>query len=75
MIAPLPDAAAARSLARLRPAIAEDAHRLLERGDTVGFLARLDLWFADVHVPISSLYGEQRDGLVEGLVRTALQAA
>ena len=74
MIAPLPDAAAARSLARLRPAIAEDAHRLLERGDAVGFLARLDLWFADVHVPISSLYGEQCDGLVEGLVRTALQA-
>ena len=57
MIAPLPDAAAARSLARLRPAIAEDAHRLLERGDAVGFLARLDLWFADVHVPISELYG------------------
>ena len=51
VIAPLPDAAAARSLARLRPAVAEDAHRLLEHGDAVGFLARLDLWFADVHVP------------------------
>ena len=43
MIAPLPDAAAARSLARLRPALAEDAHRVLPHGDAVGFLARLDL--------------------------------
>ena len=75
MIAPLPDAAAARSLARLRPALAEDAHRALPRGDAVGFLARLDLWFSDVHVPISRLYGEQCDGLVERLLRIALAAA
>ena len=74
MIAPLPDAAAARSLARLRPAVAEDAHRLLEHGDAVGFLARLDLWFADVHVPVSSLYGEQCDGLVGQLLQVALAA-
>ena len=74
MIAPLPDAAAARSLARLRPAVAEDAHRLLDHGAAVGFLARLDLWFADVHVPISSLYGEQCDGLVGQLLQVALAA-
>ena len=75
MIAPPPDAAAARSLARFRPTLAEDVHRALPRGDAVGFLARLDLWFPDVHVPISRLYGEQCDGLVERLVRIALAAA
>ena len=48
---------------------------MLDRGDAVGFLARLDLWFADVHVPISALYGEQCDGLVEQLLRIALAAA
>jgi amylosucrase len=75
VIAPPPDAAAARSLARFRPTLAEDVHRALPRGDAVGFLARLDLWFPDVHVPISRLYGEQCDGLVERLVRIALAAA
>ncbi len=75
MIAPTSDAAASRSLARLRPALADEAHRVLGRGEAVAFLARLDLWFADIHGPISALYGEQCDGLVDELVRHALAAA
>jgi amylosucrase len=75
VIAPLPDATAARSLARIRPALADEAHRRLGRADAVAFLARLDLWLADIHVPIAALYGEQCDGLVDRLVRIALAAA
>ncbi len=75
MIAPLPDATAARSLARLRSSLAEEAHLRLGRVEAVGFLARLDLWFADIHVPIAALYGEQCDGLIDHLVRIALEAA
>jgi amylosucrase len=69
-----PDATAARSLDRLRPALAEEAHRVLDHSEAVAFLARLDLWFADVHVPITALYGEQCDGLTDELVRLALAA-
>ncbi len=75
MIAPLPDATAARSLARLRPALAQEAHHRLGRADAVGFLARLDVWFADIHVPIAALHGEQCDGMIDGLLRVALEAA
>ena len=75
MIAPTSDAAASRSLARLRPALADEARRVLGRGEAVAFLARLDLWFADIHGPISALYGEQCDGLIDELVRHALAAA
>lgn len=75
MIASTPDGSAARSLARLRPALAEEAHRALGHSEAVAFLARLDLWFADVHAPITALYGEQSDGLVNELVRRALAAA
>ncbi|WP_300008435.1 alpha-amylase family protein [Pseudonocardia sp.] len=73
---PRPDVEARRrsaaALARLRPGIAADAHRRLGRADAVGFVARLDQWFADVHAPIDALYGEEH---VEGLLRIALDAA
>ncbi len=75
MIASTPEGSAAGSLARLRPALAEEAHRALGRSEAVAFLARLELWFADIHVPITALYGEQSDGLVDELVRLALAAA
>ncbi|MBN9097646.1 MAG: hypothetical protein J0I49_05985 [Pseudonocardia sp.] len=63
---------AATELERLRPALALDAERCLGRAEAVGFLARLDRWFADVHVPVEALYGSE---VVEGLVRGALCAA
>ncbi len=63
---------AAKELARLRPALALDAERCLGRAEAVGFLARVDRWFADVHVPVEALYGTE---VVEGLVRGALRAA
>ena len=51
----------------------------LGRADAVAFLARLDLWFADVHGPLAALYGGRRAGrvdeLVDGLLRLALDAA
>ena len=73
---------AAAALRRLRPALAEEAERALGRAESVGFLARLDLWFLDLHAPLEALYGDDVDddmgrggGLVEGLVRLALDAA
>ena len=48
----------AASLGRLRPALAVEAERCLSRGDAVAFLARLDLWFVDVHGQLEALYGK-----------------
>ena len=45
----------AASLGRLRPALAVEAERGLSGGDAVAFLARLDLWFLDVHGPLEAL--------------------
>ena len=49
---------AAAALQRLRPALADEAERALGRAEAVGFLARLDLWFLDVHGPLEALYGD-----------------
>jgi amylosucrase len=67
-------ARARASLARLRPGLAHEAHRLLGRSEAVAFLARLDLRFADVHAPVEALYGDG-DDLVDALLRLALRAA
>lgn len=63
-------------LDRLRPALAVEAEQRLGRAEAVAFLARLDLWFADIHGPLAALYGHRRDAdaLVEQLVRLALAA-
>jgi len=73
---------AEQSLTRLRPGLAEAAGHQLGAAEAVGFLARLELWFGDVHGPLAALYGgaEQdsgpdADALVDGLVRLALAAA
>ena len=64
------------ALQRLRPVVADEAERALGRADAVGFLARLDLWFLDLHGPIEALYGDDEDDeLVGRLVRLALAAA
>ena len=72
---------AEESLARLRPALRDEAVRRLGAPEAVGFLARLDRWFADLHGPLAGLYGERSgegeglDALVDRLVRSALDAA
>ncbi|MHA6794007.1 alpha-amylase family protein [Pseudonocardia bannensis] len=79
MIAPRPDAErrrrAAAALRRLRPALVGEAEQVLGRAEAVAFLARLDLWFADVHGPLDALYPGALDELVARLVRSALRAA
>ncbi|MBW0091988.1 alpha-amylase family protein [Pseudonocardia sp. KRD-184] len=65
---------AAAALARLRPGVVDEAARVLEPSDAVGFVARLDLWFADLHAPLAALYTEP-DALAERLVHLALRAA
>ena len=84
MITPRPDTErrrrAASALERLRPALADEAERALGRAEAVGFLARLDLWFLDLHGPLETLYGdddapEAPDALTGRLVRSALAAA
>ncbi len=80
MLAPRPDPErrrrAAAALQRLRPALVEEAERALGRPEAVGFLARLDLWFLDLHGPLEAIYGDDdADGLVGRLVRLALAAA
>jgi amylosucrase len=67
---------AGAALARLRPSLALEAEQRLARAEAVGFLARLDLWFADLHGPLEALYGDdERDVLVGRLVRLALRGA
>ena len=71
---------AAAALQRLRPVLADEAERALGRAESVGFLARLDLWFLDVHGPLEALYGDDdgpdgQDVLIGRLVRLALAAA
>jgi amylosucrase len=73
---------AEQSLDRLRPAIATEAELCLSPTDAVAFLARLDLWFLDVHGPLAVLYGHgdgpaagDVDHLVNGLLRLALRTA
>ena len=59
---------AEESRSRLRPALAVEAQQCLDPDAAVAFLARLDLWFVDVHGPLAALYGEAEpdvDGLVE----------
>jgi amylosucrase len=80
VLAPRPDPErrrrAAAALQRLRPALVEEAERALGRPEAVGFLARLDLWFLDLHGPLEAIYGDDdADGLVGRLVRLALAAA
>ncbi|QNG55752.1 alpha-amylase family protein [Pseudonocardia petroleophila] len=65
---------AADALARLRPGVVEEARRCLGSVEAVGFVARLDRWFADVHVPLSALYPDP-DGLAAMIVHLALRAA
>ena len=61
---------------RLRPVLAEEAEQALGRAEAVGFLARVDLWFLDLHGPLEVLYGDdEADELVGRLVRLALRAA
>ena len=67
---------ATAALQRLRPVVAEEAEHALGRAEAVGFLARLDLWFLDLHGPLEALYGDdEADELVGRLVRLALRAA
>jgi amylosucrase len=71
---------AVAALARLRPGLAVEAEQFLGRAEAVAFLARLDVWFDDVHAPLEALYGDERpdehtDELVGRLVRLALCAA
>jgi amylosucrase len=66
---------AARSLARLRPGLAAEVERRLGHEGAVGFLARLDRWFPDVHGPLAQLYGARADGLAADLLTAALDAA
>ncbi|MHA6782344.1 alpha-amylase family protein [Pseudonocardia saturnea] len=65
---------AAQALARLRPALTDEVHRCLGATEAVGFLARLDRWFADLHTPLAALYPDA-DALAGELVRLALRAA
>jgi amylosucrase len=65
---------AAAVLARLRPALSDEVRCRLGAAEAVGFLARLDRWFADVHAPLTALYPDA-DALAERLVRLALHAA
>ena len=53
---------AAASLARIRPGIVEETRRLLSPGDALAFLARLDLWFVDIHPPLDTIYGKAAAG-------------
>ncbi|MGE0296403.1 MAG: alpha-amylase family protein [Pseudonocardia sp.] len=64
---------AASALARLHPRLDAEARRLLGH-EAEGFLARLDLWFADLHGPLEHLYGDG-DDVADLLVRLALAAA
>ena len=67
---------ATAALQRLRPVVAEEAEHALGRAEAVGFLARLDLWFLDLHGPLEALYGDdEADELVGRLVRLTLRAA
>lgn len=78
VIATRPDAErrrrAAASLARLRTPLEAEARRLLATSEAEGFLARLDLWFPDLHGPLEHLYGDG-DDVADRLVRLALDAA
>ncbi|WP_205346885.1 alpha-amylase family protein [Pseudonocardia broussonetiae] len=65
---------AAAALARLRPGVVDEAGRVLEPSDAVGFVARLDLWFADLHAPLAALYPDA-EALAERLVLLALRSA
>ena len=49
---------AEESRSRLRPALGREAQQCLDPDAAVAFLARLDLWFLDVHGPLAALYGE-----------------
>ncbi|GAA1834391.1 alpha-amylase family protein [Pseudonocardia ailaonensis] len=77
----LPDAqrrrAAAACLRALLPAVRIEAERTLGRAESVAFVARLELWFADLHLPLDALFGDRHDtaGLAARIVRQALAAA
>ena len=45
-----------QSLVRVRPALEVEAKGCLEPDAADAFLARLDLWFLDVHGPLAALY-------------------
>src|SRR5690348_14452690 len=80
VITPRPDSERRRrataALQRLRPVVAEEAEHALGRAEAVGFLARLDLWFLDLHGPLEALYGDDdADELTGRLIRLALDAA
>jgi amylosucrase len=69
---------AGRCLSRLRPSLATEAEKRLGRVEAIAFLARLDVWFLDVHTPLATLYpgsDDEVDALVERLVRLALRAS
>src|SRR5690242_20193401 len=69
--------AAAACLRSLLPELRHEAEAALGRAETVGFLARLELWFPDLHLPLDALYGDRHDtdALAARLVRAALAAA
>jgi amylosucrase len=83
VIAPRPDSERRRRavlcLQRLRPGLAQEAEQCLGRAEAVGFLARLELWFSDLHGPVEALYGgrteAETDAMVVRLVRLALRGA
>jgi amylosucrase len=67
-----------RCLSRLRASLAVEAEKRLGRAEAVAFLARLDVWFTDVHTPIAALYpgsDDEVDALVDRLIGIALRAA
>jgi amylosucrase len=67
---------ASAALDRIRPALGEEVERSLGRAEAVGFLARLEVWFLDLHGPLEALYGDDdADELTVRLIRLALAAA
>ncbi|MFC5946986.1 alpha-amylase family protein [Pseudonocardia lutea] len=69
--------AAVACLRSLLPALRPEAEEALGRAEAVGFLARLELWFPDLHLPLDALYGDRHDvdALAARLVRAGLAAA
>ena len=57
---------ATAALQRLRPALTEEAEQVLGRAEAVGFLARLDVWFLDLHGPLEALYGDDGPQPLQG---------
>ena len=66
-------AEAARCLRELLPALRVEAEEALGRAEAVAFVARVERWFGDLHLPLAVLYGDP--ALPARIVRQSLAAA